>query len=80
MTRGGPEKATSLLLFYIYEVGFRFLDTSYAAALTVVLLAILASLALGQFVSQQHTAADLQGILDGLEPRRQRLPFWVSEI
>lgn len=49
MTRGGPDNATSLLLFYIYEVGFKFWDTSYAAALTVVLLVILAVIAIGQF-------------------------------
>ena len=41
MTKGGPDNASALLLFYIYEVGFRFWDTAYAAALTVVLLAIL---------------------------------------
>lgn len=50
MTRGGPDNTTSLLLFYIYEVGFKFWDTAYAATLTVVLLALLAVLALGQFV------------------------------
>ena len=50
MTRGGPDNASSLLLFYIYEVGFRFWDTGYAAALTMVLLAILAALAIAQFV------------------------------
>lgn len=49
MTRGGPDNATSLLLFYIYEVGFKFWDTAYAAALTVVLVALLAAVALGQF-------------------------------
>ena len=49
MTRGGPDNATSLLLFYIYEVAFRFWDTAYGATLTVVLLLILAALALGQF-------------------------------
>lgn len=49
MTRGGPDNATTLLLFYIYEVGFKFWDLGYAAALTVVLLAILALLALLQF-------------------------------
>ena len=49
MTRGGPDNASSLLLFYIYETGFRYWDASYAAALTVVLLAILALLALVQF-------------------------------
>ena len=50
MTRGGPDNASSLLLYYIYDVGFKFWDTSYAAALTMVLLVILASVAVGQFV------------------------------
>jgi sn-glycerol 3-phosphate transport system permease protein len=49
MTRGGPDNATSLLLFYIYEIGFRFWDSAYAAALTMVLLALLAVVALAQF-------------------------------
>ena len=49
MTRGGPDNATELLLYYIYEIGFRFWDSSYAAALTMVLLAILAVVALLQF-------------------------------
>jgi sn-glycerol 3-phosphate transport system permease protein len=49
MTRGGPDNATALLLYYIYEVGFRFWDSAYAAALTMVLLAILGLLALAQF-------------------------------
>jgi sn-glycerol 3-phosphate transport system permease protein len=49
MTRGGPDNATSLLLYYIYEIGFRFWDSAYAAALTIVLLAILALVALAQF-------------------------------
>jgi len=49
MTRGGPDNASSLLLFHIYETGFKFWDASYAAALTAVLLAVLALLALLQF-------------------------------
>ncbi|HVE51145.1 MAG TPA: sugar ABC transporter permease [Casimicrobiaceae bacterium] len=49
MTRGGPDNATSLLLYYIFEVGFRFWDSAYAATLTMVLLAILSSVALIQF-------------------------------
>ncbi|CAH2600586.1 Sugar ABC transporter permease [Rhodovastum atsumiense] len=49
MTRGGPDNATTLLLYYIYEAGFRFWDTAMAAALTTVLLAILATLAALQF-------------------------------
>ena len=49
MTRGGPDNATALLLYYIYEIGFRFWDSAYAAALTMVLLAILGITALVQF-------------------------------
>lgn len=49
MTRGGPDNASSLLLYYIYETGFKYWDAGYAAALTAVLLAILAALALLQF-------------------------------
>ena len=50
MTRGGPDNVTSLLLFYIYEVGFKFWDLAYASALTMLLLVILAAAAVGQFV------------------------------
>ena len=50
MTRGGPNNATSLLLFHVYQVGFNFWDTGYAAALTLVLLVVLAMVAIGQFV------------------------------
>jgi sn-glycerol 3-phosphate transport system permease protein len=49
MTRGGPDNATALLLYYIFEVGFRFWDSAYAATLTMVLLALLAAVAFLQF-------------------------------
>lgn len=49
LTGGGPDNASSLLLFYIYETSFRFWDTAYGATLTVVMLALLAVLAIGQF-------------------------------
>jgi len=49
MTRGGPDNATALLLYYIFEIGFRFWDSSYAAALTMVLLTLLAAVAILQF-------------------------------
>ena len=49
MTRGGPDNATALLLYYIYEIGFRFWDSAYAAALTMVLLVLLGIAALAQF-------------------------------
>ncbi len=49
MTKGGPDNASSLLLFYLYEVGFKFWDQGYASALTAVLLALLAFVGLLQF-------------------------------
>jgi len=50
LTKGGPDNASSLLLYYIYQVAFSFFDTAYAATLTVVLLALLACLAVAQFL------------------------------
>ena len=50
LTKGGPDNASSLLLYYIYQVAFSFFDTAYASTLTVVLLALLAGLALAQFL------------------------------
>ncbi len=49
MTGGGPDNASMLLLFYIYQAGFRFWDSAYAATLTVVLLVILGITALVNF-------------------------------
>ena len=50
LTKGGPDNASSLLLYYIYQVAFSFFETTYAATLTVVLLALLAVFALLQFL------------------------------
>ena len=49
MTNGGPNNSSSLLLFYIYRTAFSFWDLPGASAMTVVLLAILATLALIKF-------------------------------
>ena len=49
LTKGGPDNASNLLLYYIYENAFSYFDTNYAATLTAVLLALLAVLALVQF-------------------------------
>jgi sn-glycerol 3-phosphate transport system permease protein len=49
LTRGGPDNSSTLLLYHLYEVGFKFWDTAYAAAITVVLVAVLAAVALVQF-------------------------------
>ncbi|MBL6945485.1 MAG: sugar ABC transporter permease [Rhodospirillales bacterium] len=50
MTDGGPDNASNLLLYYIYETAFSFWDTAYAATLTVVLFLVLAITAIAQFV------------------------------
>ncbi len=47
--QGGPDNASNLLLYYIYENAFSYFDPNYASTLTVVLLALLAILALLQF-------------------------------
>ena len=49
LTKGGPDNASNLLLYYIYQVAFSFFETSYASTLTVVLLAMLAVMAIVQF-------------------------------
>ncbi len=49
LTRGGPDNASTLLLYHLYEVGFSFWDTAHAAAITVVLVVVLAGIALLQF-------------------------------
>jgi sn-glycerol 3-phosphate transport system permease protein len=46
MTKGGPDNASNLLLYYIYETAFSFWDTGAASVLTVVLLLILLSISI----------------------------------
>lgn len=41
MTQGGPNNASSLLLYYIYETVFQYWDQGYGAMLTLVLLVIM---------------------------------------
>jgi len=50
LTKGGPNNASNLLLYYIYETAFSFLDSYYAATLTVVMLVTLALIALVQML------------------------------
>ena len=49
LTKGGPDNASTLLLYHIFQVGFIYWDTGYAAALTVVLLVTLALVAVIQY-------------------------------
>ncbi|NQX60282.1 carbohydrate ABC transporter permease [Paenibacillus qinlingensis] len=46
MTKGGPNNASNLLLYHIYETAFSFWDMGKASVLTVVLLVILLSISI----------------------------------
>lgn len=48
MTRGGPLDSTKAIVFYIYQQGFLFQDMGYASALSMVTLAILLVVSIGQ--------------------------------
>lgn len=49
LTEGGPNKASEVLLFTIYQQGFVYLRIGYASAMTVVFLAILIVLMMIQY-------------------------------
>ena len=46
MTRGGPDNATTLLLYYIYQNANEFYDAGKASAATVISVVILLALSL----------------------------------
>lgn len=48
LTEGGPNKATEVLLYTIYQEGFAFFRSGYAAALTIVFLVFVLTLTLVQ--------------------------------
>ena len=49
MTNGGPNFATTNLVYFIYERGFIMFDFSMASAVATILLVITAAIAIGQF-------------------------------
>jgi sn-glycerol 3-phosphate transport system permease protein len=49
LTAGGPNNATNMALYYVYEQGFKYFKTGPASAVTVLLLAVLLTLASLQF-------------------------------
>ena len=51
MTRGGPDYATYVTVFYIYEKAFKFLDFGYSSAMSVLLFLIIFTLSLLQIKS-----------------------------
>jgi len=50
MTGGGPQNATLVLAFYIYEQGFKFFNTGYASALAVILFVLILALTILQTI------------------------------
>ena len=54
LTDGGPNKATNVLLFQMYQEGFSFLRSAYAAALTVVFLGFVLLITLVQVKLQDR--------------------------
>jgi len=41
MTQGGPENATKVMVYYIWETGFQFFDMGYAASISWILFVII---------------------------------------
>ena len=50
MTEGAPNNATTTLLYYIYQYGFAFFDQGMASTLTAIMLVIMLSISLLQFL------------------------------
>jgi multiple sugar transport system permease protein len=49
MTEGGPSNGTMVLVYYIFYQGFKFFETGYASAVSVVLFLIVLGLTLAQW-------------------------------
>jgi sn-glycerol 3-phosphate transport system permease protein len=52
MTKGGPNNASNMLLFYTFQTGFEFWDLGYASAMTLVLILLLLTVTGIQFFTQ----------------------------
>ena len=53
MTKGGPNNATNMLLYYTYQNGFDFWDVGYASTITVVIVSLLLILTCAHFFTQE---------------------------
>lgn len=56
MTHGGPENATTVLAYYIYQQGFEFLNIGYASALAVIMFSIILLLTVMRVVITKREA------------------------
>ena len=50
LTKGGPSDASKLLLYYIWEMAFAFFDAPQAAAMTILVIGVLAIVAAAKFL------------------------------
>jgi multiple sugar transport system permease protein len=48
LTMGGPNKATNVIVYHIYNIGFNFGRMGYATAMSIILLLILLLISIGQ--------------------------------
>lgn len=53
MTQGGPARATSVLVHYIYQTAFQYLEMGYASAMAYVLFILVLIITLIQFARQR---------------------------
>jgi multiple sugar transport system permease protein len=58
-TRGGPENATRVLYYYVFERAFNQYDFGYAAAICTVLMVILAAITFVQLRLMRANQSDL---------------------
>jgi sn-glycerol 3-phosphate transport system permease protein len=49
LTKGGPNDASNLLLYHVYETAFAYFDRYYAATMTMVILVVLGIVAVIKF-------------------------------
>lgn len=56
MTAGGPENATTVLVYYIYRQAFQFFQIGYASALAVLLFFVALGLTMGQWFLRGRSA------------------------
>ena len=63
MTGGGPENATLVLAYYIYERAFEFFEVGYASSLAVVLFFVTLGLTPGAVVYEEGGQLEMQQAL-----------------
>lgn len=56
MTQGGPARATSVLVHYIYQTAFQYLEMGYASAMAYVLFILVLIITLIQFARQRKVS------------------------